>query len=178
MKFALFLMMFFGAGAVQAGEYTAAAKSVYGDNYVCKDFGNRACAQSKVTGQCTREWSDKEDGGMYACQVWTGEVSVKPIDKSNYKCKRVATGACAVDSRTGQCTHVWKEKDGGMFQCKKWTGEFTSRPVDKNSYYCRRTPKGYCAVKKATGQCTFEWSNKEEQGAAKYRCEQWIARRN
>ncbi len=176
MKLTIFLMTLFVAGAVQAGEYTAAAKSVYGDKYTCKDFGNRACAQNKVTGQCAHEWSDK-DGGMYACQIWTGEITSPRVDKSQYRCESVANGACAVNQITGQCLHSWKDKDGGMSQCKKWTGEFTSRPVDRSSYVCRKTSKGYCASSKKTGQCVAEWSAKEEQGAAKYRCEQWISGR-
>lgn len=167
MCFVSLLLMSFA----QAGEYTAA--SAYGSQYTCRDTGDGACAQSKITGQCFHQWDD-EDGGMYACQLWTGEVKAKAIDKSSYKCKATTNGACAVKLTTGQCGPEWDNEDGGMYQCKKWTGELKVKPIDKSKYVCKKTTNGYCAQNTQTGQCFHQWTDKEH-GNAKFQCQNWIS---
>lgn len=163
------LMFVFSAGA---GEYTAAA-SKYGSKYKCKDTGDGACAQNLVTGQCGHQWND-EDGGMYQCQLWTGEKKAKMIDKSKYLCKDTGDGACAQNQITGQCGPSWDDEDGGMYQCQKWTGQIKAKKIDKSKYVCKKTSNGYCAQNLITGQCGHEWKN--EDGNAKFQCNNWLSK--
>ena len=90
-------------------------------NYYCKKQSDYVCAASKKTGQCTHAWS-KDDGGdpMWRCQKFLGLVKTN-FDKSNFTCKKNASGYCAQSLKTGQCTHQWNNEDGNAkWQCNNW----------------------------------------------------------
>jgi hypothetical protein len=168
MKLIILLVSVLVLNFANAGEYTASAAS----GYKCKSTGNGACAVSLSHGQCGPSWDNKDDGGMYACQLWTGEAKANKIDKSKYTCKDTGNGACAVNTTTGQCGPAWDDKDGGMYQCQKWTGEVSAKKINKGNYTCKKTSNGYCAQNLSTGQCTHEWNDKD--GDAKFQCNNWL----
>ncbi len=95
------------------------------NNYYCSGNADRACARSKIHGQCTHEWTSRDGAGnaMYQCQRWMNP-NMGRVDRSNYVCTGDSQRVCAKDIRTGQCFHVWTARDGGdpWFFCRKWIG--------------------------------------------------------
>ncbi len=93
------------------------------NNYYCDGNRDRACARSKIHGQCTHEWTSRDGGGdaMYQCQRWMNP-NMGRIDKSKYVCSGDSDRVCARNTQTGQCTHVWTRRDNGdpWFACRSW----------------------------------------------------------
>ena len=90
-------------------------------NYFCRDHGGYVCAASKKTGQCTHSWDeDDHNDPMWSCRKFLGLVKSN-FDKSNFRCKKNASGYCAQSLKTGQCTHQWYNEDGNAkWQCNNW----------------------------------------------------------
>ncbi len=144
--------------------------------YVCKKKGSYVCVQSLATGQCTQSFSRSDfDNPMFACQKYLGS-KVGSYDPRNYSCYDAGHYVCAVDGRTGQCTHSWSrsEFDNPMFQCRKFTGQGVGA-IDKSGYRCRKGPSWVCAEKISTGQCTHQWRTSEYDNPM-WMCKKWLGR--
>ncbi len=81
---------------------------------------------------------------------------------SQYTCKDMGGGTCAVNKSTGQCTHSWSNDDGedSMYFCKKFIGEVKSHYNTAN-YTCAKVTNGVCAKSISSGQCTHVWKKKD-----------------
>jgi len=91
-------------------------------NYFCRNHGDYVCAASKITNQCTHSWGqDDHNDPMWSCRKFLG-LETSSFNKSNFQCKKTATGACAQSKVTGQCTHAWSSDDhhDPMWACNKW----------------------------------------------------------
>jgi hypothetical protein len=96
---------------------------------------------------------------------------------SNLSCKAMGDRVCAVDLRTGQCTHVWSKRDSAdpMFACQRFTGHNVGR-VNKANLYCRDFGSQVCAVSVIHGQCTISWSKRDHYDPM-WHCENYLGRR-
>ncbi len=155
-----FLTFAFLVGSFSLASLTVNATT---NDYMCKTRASTVCALKISTGQCTHSWNKSEyPNAMAMCQSAIGNAVDNNYDSSNYYCRNFGSRACAVDSRTGQCTHAWTRDNSTdpMFSCEKFLGHGNGR-VDKSNYTCSKTPTGACARNLRTGQCTHSWSSRE-----------------
>lgn len=91
------------------------------NGYMCKKNASGVCAVRLATGQCTHSWDrDDVNDPMWSCRKFLGLVKSN-FDKSNFRCKKTASGYCAQSLKTGQCTHEWYHEDGNAkWQCNNW----------------------------------------------------------
>jgi hypothetical protein len=97
---------------------------------------------------------------------------------SHLMCKQqMGERVCAVDMRTGQCTHVWSNRDSAnpMFACQRFVGHDTGR-VDRTKLYCRDFGMYTCAVSRTHGQCTLSWSRRDHHDPM-WQCEKYLGKR-
>lgn len=157
---------------LSASAWTTAASAA---SYACKKSGSSVCAVNLATGQCTHSWSTRDGGNPeYECLRYLGVIPSK-VDRAPYSCKRTSNGACAVDSRTGQCTHSWRsgEDSNPMDSCRRWMG-LGPKKIDRTGFFCRKSGSSYCAVNPRTNQCTHSWNQRD--GDARGECERFIRR--
>lgn len=160
MKSLLNVSLFVGALAL-----LGMSTSAFANGYVCKKRGSSVCAFNVSTGQCVKTFKNSDySNPMFACKKAFGGGVSSNYNPGNYYCRNFGSRVCAVDSRTGQCTHNWSRKDfkDPMFSCLKHLGHGPAK-VDWSNYTCRITPSTVCAQNLQTGQCTRHWKKSDYQ---------------
>lgn len=100
-------------------------------------------------------------------------ASASTTGRAHLQCRDMGSSVCAVNTRTGQCTHSWSHRDGqdARRACLVYTGQIETR-VDRSNYSCSGSADRACARSHRTGQCTHEWTS--EDGNALSQCRRWM----